>query len=221
MKSSGKVKNDTMVTHYFIKAWMATSLLLLSISFSSAVKAQSRIYLANDDHTDYMFYADEKGYDTLFVNMIDAWMANNNATSSKPADYQTKFVCDGTFWAWVYAKKKTAAQFQAFMNQVKSEKIVITMNPLIITYGCVPAEATLRGMYYAGELKKKYSIPFDMAITMENQVLPLGLASLWKGCGAKYSWNGVCNCSTKVPGLLNPRQKEIYWYKGLDDSGVI
>src|ERR1043165_9260106 len=74
-------------------------LLLLLIFHADGLKAQSRIYLSNDDHTDYMFYADEKGYDTLFVNMIDAWMANNNATSTKPADYQTKFICDGTYWA--------------------------------------------------------------------------------------------------------------------------
>ncbi|MEO8765465.1 MAG: T9SS type A sorting domain-containing protein [Ginsengibacter sp.] len=197
------------------------TILLFFIFYCSVTNGQSRIYLSNDDHTDYMFSADEKGYDTLFVKMIDSWMANNNATNASLPDYQTKFNCDGTYWAWVYAKHKTAAQFQAFMNQVKSERIVISANPLINTYGCVPAEATVRGMYYAGELKKKYAVPFDMAMAMENQVLPLGLASLWKGCGVKYAWHGVCNCSTKVPNLLNARQKEIYWYKGLDDQAVL
>ena len=196
-------------------------LLLVLLFYSNVIKGQSRLYLSNDDHTDYMFYADEKGYDTLFVNMIDAWIANNNATNANPPDYQTKFNCDGTYWAWVYAKHKTAAQFQTFMNQVKSERMVIAMNPLIVTLGCVPAEATIRGMYYAGELKKKYGISFDEVRGMENQVMPLGLASIWKGCGAKYAWHGICNCLTKVPNLLGNRQKEIYWYKGLDDSGVI
>ncbi|MEO8764721.1 MAG: T9SS type A sorting domain-containing protein [Ginsengibacter sp.] len=196
-------------------------LLLAFIFFGTVLKAQSRIYLSNDDHTDYMFSADEAGYDTLFVNMIDAWMANNNATSTNPPDYQTRFNCDGTYWAWVYARKKTPAQFQAFVNQLNSEKIVMPMNALISTYGCVPAEATIRGMYYAGELKKKYNIPFDMVMCVENQVMPLGLASIWKGCGAKYAWHGVCNCSTKIPDLLDNREKEIFWYKGLDDSGVI
>ncbi len=196
-------------------------LLLFFIFCANLSKGQSRIYLSNDDHTDYMFSADEAGYDTLFVNMIDAWMANNNATGANPPDYQTKFNCDGTYWAWVYAKKKTPAQFQTFVNQLKSERIVMPMNALISTYGCVPAEATIRGMYYAGELKKKYNIPFDMAMCVENQVMPLGLASLWKGSGARYAWHGVCNCSTQIPDLLDNREKEIYWYKGLDDSGVI
>ena len=58
-------------------------------------------------------------------------------------------------------------------------------------------------------------------MSMENQVLPLGLASLWNGCGAKYAWHGICNCGTQVPGLNNKREKEIYWYKGLDDQGVL
>ena len=168
-----------------------------------------------------MWTANVATYDTAFVSMIDKWMVNNNNTNAKPPDYQTKFNCDGTYWVWAYQKHKTAAQFQSFINQVKSERIVVPMNPLIITYGCVPAEATIRSMYYAGELKKKYNIPFDMAMTMENQVMPLGLPSLWKGCGAKYSWHGICNCGTQVPGLSGNREHEMYWYKGLDDQGVL
>jgi alpha-mannosidase len=192
--------------------------MILYCNFSGA---QSRLYLANDNHTDYMWSGDEATYDTAFVSMIDAWMANNNATSTKPADYQTKFNCDGTYWAWAYQKKKTPAEFQQFINQVKAEKIILPMNPLIITYGCVPAEAAIRGMYYAGELQRKYDVRFDIAMTMENQVLPLGLPSLWKGSGAKYAWHGVCNCATMVPNLTEPRQQEIYWYKGLDDQSVL
>ena len=201
-----------------IRTW---SLLLLSIFLFNVSKSQSRLYLANDDHTDYMWSGDEATYNNAFVTMLDAWMTNNNATNGNAPDFQTKFNCDGTYWLWAYEKTKTAAQFQALINQVKNERIVVPMNPLIITYGCVPAEATLRGMYYAGELQRKYGINFDIAMTMENQVLPLGLASLWSGCGAKYSWHGICNCVTKVPGLDNNREKQIYWYKGLDGDGVL
>ena len=38
-----------------------------------------------------------------------------------------------------------------------------------------------------------------MAVAMENQTLPLGLASLWAGSGAQYSWRGVCGCASRVP----------------------
>jgi len=201
---------------------LTSFLILIFIFYWNAAKSQSRLYLANDNHTDYMWTANEATYENAFVNMIDAWMANNNASNANPPDYQTKFNCDGSYWAWAYEKNKTPAQFQAFIDQVKSERIVVPMNPLVITYGCVPAEATIRSMYYAGELQRKYNLPFDMAMSMENQVMPLGLPSLWKGCGAKYAWHGVCLCGNNaVPGLDEQRDKEIYWYKGLDDQSVL
>jgi alpha-mannosidase len=209
---------------YLPKKIVKSSSFLLLIFFCTIFtrsESQSRLYLANDDHTDYMWSGDEATYNTAFVTMLDAWMANNNATNGNAPDFQTKFNCDGTYWLWAYEKTKSAAQFQTLINQVKSERIVVPMNPLIITYGCVPAEAMLRGEYYAGELQRKYGINFDMAMSMENQVLPLGLASLWKGSGAKYAWHGICNCATQVPGLENSREKQMYWYKGLDDQGVL
>lgn len=194
--------------------------LFFSLS-NNMINAQSRLYISNDDHTDYMWTANEATYGDAFATMLDAWMANNNSTSTNPADYQTKFDCDGTYWVWAYQKARSPVQFQDLINQIKSEKIVVPMNPLIVTYGCVPAEATIRSMYYAGELHRKYKIPFDMVISTENQVMPLGLASIWAGSGAKYSWRGICNCSTKVPDLDSDREQQMYWYRGLDNTGVI
>jgi alpha-mannosidase len=214
-------KINLRVVRYFTKISTLPIAIIFFTIYSNNARAQSRLYLASDDHTDYMWTAAEATYDSAFIKMIDSWIASNNATSTNPADYQTKFNCDGTYWAWVYEKNKTPAEFQNFINQVKSEKMVVPINPLVITYGCVPAEATIRGMYYAGELKRKYNVSFDLALSMENQVMPIGLASLWKGCGAKYSWRGICNCVTQVPGLNNNREHEIYWYKGLDDQEIL
>ncbi len=215
------LKNKIELRYLFRKKRIIPILFLFITFFANYSKAQSRLYLSNDDHTDYMWAANETAYDSAFAQMIDAWIANNNATNGNSPDYQTKFNCDGSYWAWAYEKSRTPAQFQTFINQVKSERIVIPMNPLVLTYGCVPTEATLRGMYYAGELERKYNLNLDIAQSMEDQVLPLGLPSLWKGSGAKYAWHGVCNCATFVPDLNNPREKEIYWYKGLDDSSVL
>ena len=59
-----------------------------------------------------------------------------------------------------------------------------------------------------------------MAVCQENATIPLGLASLWAGSGAKYSWRGVCNCARKMK-TVGPRDHEIYWYTGLDDSRIL
>ncbi len=222
MKYSRKFPHRNILLKHFFRIGIRLPIFLIFFVFcNNLVNAQSRLYLSNDDHTDYIASADVITYDSAFVHMIDAWIANNNATNGNPPDYQTKFNCDGSYWAWVYEKCRTPDQFQTFINQVRSERIIVPMNPLVITYGCVPTEATLRGMYYAGELERKYNLKFDIAQSMENQVLPLGLPSLWKGSGAKYAWHGVCACATYVPDLNSNREKQIYWYKGLDDSSVL
>jgi alpha-mannosidase len=168
-----------------------------------------------------MWTAKENAYRDAFLGMLDWWIIRNNATADNPPDFRSKFNADGTFWAWEYEKNRSPAQFQSLMNQVKSERIILPMNPLILTYGCIPAEAAIRGMYYAGELQRRFDLPMDMAMSMENQVMPLGTASLWRGCGAKYAWHGICNCATKLTGLDKNRDKEIYWYKGLDDQKIL
>ena len=91
---------------------------------------------------------------------------------------------------------------------------------MIVLLGAAPAEATLRDMYYAGSLKRKYGLDLPLVLNMEDQVLPLGLSSLWAGSGAKYSWKGVCACATKVTGLERHKH-QMYWYKGLDDQRVL
>ena len=54
---------------------------------------------------------------------------------------------------------------------------------------------------------------------MENMTLPGGVASLWAGAGARYSWRGVCGCATRTIGGI--RQREIYNFVGPDGRGVV
>jgi alpha-mannosidase len=195
-------------------------IMLLFLSLSSI--AQKKIYIANDDHTDYMWTADEATYRASFKAMIDYYINQNNLTANNPSFYQNRFNLDGYFWAYVYEKDKTPAQFQTFINQVKAGKFSIPYNGLVSCYGGMPAEGVLRGMYYPGYLQRKYGINMTLAVSMENQTLPLGLSSLWAGSGVKYSWRGTCGCVSKIAtSALSNRPKEIYWYKGLDNQKVM
>ena len=200
---------------------VAIVVILFLVQFTA--NGQKRIYVANDDHTDYMWTANEIEYDSAFLLMLDVWMDYNDFTkNANPTNYnfQSKWNCDGTFWVARYKKYRSAAQFNRLITQIQNGQITVPYSTLISTYGGVPAEAILRGMYYAGELEKTYNVNLEMAAAMENQTLPLGMASLWKGAGAKYCWYGVCDCYTSVPGLTS-RQNEIYWYKGLDTNKVL
>jgi len=199
------------------KQWLWYLFLIISISSFAQKKY---IYIANDDHTDYMWEGNEEQYKTVFIEMLDHYMNLNDSTSNLDVYYQNKWNCDGNFWLWEYENNKTSTEFQRLISQVKDGKISVPFNALVSCYGGNPAEALIRGMYYAGSLERKYGLTFDLVAAMENQVLPYGLSSLWAGAGAKYSWRGVCNCATKATGLTN-RTHEIYWYKGADDSKIL
>jgi alpha-mannosidase len=54
---------------------------------------------------------------------------------------------------------------------------------------------------------------------MENQTSPWGIASIWKGSGAKYSWKGVCGCATQAP--YGDRTDEVFRWRGPDDQDVL
>lgn len=181
-----------------------------------------RIYLANDDHTDYMWTADAETYAGVFVDMLDYYLALADATDANPAPYQSRFNPDGSFWLWTYERRKSAADFARLMARVKDGHISAPLNALVSCYGGQPAEAALRGMYYAGRLERRFGVRFPMAVANENQTLPLGLASLWAGSGARYSWKGVCGCASKLPKeTLQKRLHEIYWYAGADGQRVL
>lgn len=199
------------------KLCIIITFILLQITTKAQVK---RLYISNDDHTDYMWTANEANYQTAFIDMLDWWIAHNNATSGNAPEYQSKWNCDGSFWISVYEKNKSAAEFATLISQINKGQITVPYNALITTYGAVPTEAVLRGMYYAGTLERRFGLDLDLALAMENQTLPLGLASLWKGAGAKYCWHGVCACATQMSGFSN-RQNEIYWYKGLDTNKIL
>ncbi|MEI6139182.1 MAG: glycosyl hydrolase-related protein [Mariniphaga sp.] len=181
---------------------------------------QKKIYLAPDDHTDYMWSSNEEGYKQAFLETLDYYIKLNDSTANESYPYQSKWNCDGSYWVYTYGQNRSKEQFARLVRQMKEGKITVPLNGLISLFGMVPFEATLRDMYYAGSLERKYGLKFDLVLSMEDQVLPLGLSSLWAGSGAKYTWRGVCACASKVTGLEN-RPHDIYWYKGLDDQKVL
>ncbi|WP_232325854.1 glycoside hydrolase [Spirosoma montaniterrae] len=188
--------------------------------------AIKRLYLANDDHTDYMWTANEARYDSAYVRMLDYYMGQIEASRHNPDDFQTRWNCDGSYWLRTYQKYRSPAQFDRLIGMIRSGHVSSPLNSVVSTYGGQPTEAVLRGMFYAGRLERTYSrgsapLRFPMAVAMEDQTLPLGLASLWAGSGARYSWKGVCNCATRIGHKLRVRRHPLYRYTGLDGRGVL
>jgi alpha-mannosidase len=184
--------------------------------------SEDRLYLAVDDHTDYFWTADEDTYRAAFLEMLDFYLDRADATSNESPEHQSRFNCDGSFWLWTYEKSKPASEFQRLINRIKDDHISVPINALCVCLGGAPAEAVLRGMYYPGQIERRYNLRFQLAYAIENATLSLGLGSLWAGSGPKYCWNGICACDTQVPGLSDSRGPgEVYWWQGLDGSRIL
>jgi alpha-mannosidase len=195
--------------------------LLLTLALCLPLAAQQkRIYIAPDDHTDYMWTGNEEQYRAAFVEMLDYYLDLADKTKSNSPEHQSRWHCDGTIWFSTYEKNKSPREFQRLIEQVRSGHVSVPLNTLVSTYGGTPAEAVLRGMYYAGTLERRFNLRIPLAIAMENQTLPYGLGALWAGSGAKYSWKGICGCLTKF-NRTTRRPHEIYWWKGADDSRIL
>ncbi|MDX2115167.1 MAG: glycoside hydrolase [Planctomycetota bacterium] len=195
------------------------SLSLVAAAGLDAAAQQKRVYIAPDDHTDYFWTADEDAYRQAFLDMIDFYLDQADATQGNPPDYQSRWHCDGSHWMWEY-ERHNPADFPRLISRIRSGHVSVALNPLVANNGGSHAEAVLRGMYYPGRIERRENLRFRLAIFMENQTFPCGLPSLWAGSGATYSWKGVCGCVTAVPGLSS-RDHEIYRATGPDGSGVL
>ncbi len=197
------------------------SLLLLFTALAAAEEPR-RIYLAEDEHTEFMWTADAETYQRVFVEMLDWHMQLAEKTQDHPAPYRHRFNCDGSYWLATYEQRKSPVEFARLIRHVKEGSISVPLNTLVSCYGGQSAEAVLRGMYYAGRLERRHGLRLPLAVAMENQTLPLGLASLFAGAGAKYSWRGVCGCASKLNNkTLEARPHEIFWWTGKDGRRVL
>jgi len=60
----------------------------------------TRVYIAPDDHTDYLWTADEETYRKAFIETIDYYLDLADSTAGQPADFRSRWNCDGSFWMW-------------------------------------------------------------------------------------------------------------------------
>ena len=177
-----------------------------------------RIYIANDDHTDYMWSGDVAQYRVVFQQMLDYYMTQAEQTAANPPWARGRFNCDGSLWVWEYEHSRPAADFDRLASHLADGTISMPLQTCVMLYGAMPAEAVLRNMYYAGRLERRLGLRFPLVVAMENQTMPGGVASLWAGSGAEFSWKGICGCATRIDAAHRPR--EIYHFVGPDGQSV-
>ena len=178
-----------------------------------------RYYLANDDHSDYLWSGDAATYRSAFNTMLDYYMTLAESTASNPPDARGRFNADGTLWVSEYEATHTPAQFQRLIGHIRAGDLTVPINTCVQLYGAMPAEAVIRSFQYAGRLSRREGLTFPLVVPMENQTLPGGVAALWAGSGVRYSWKGICNCATTID--ATDRLLEVYRFGGKDGSSVL
>jgi alpha-mannosidase len=136
------------------------------------------IYLAPDDHTDYVWTADEDDYRKAILDMTDYYLDLTDKTADEPKDFQSRWNLDGSLWTWIWERNRDQQQVDRLVARLRDGHFSMPLNFAVSTYGAMPTEAVLRGMYYAGSVERRYGLNLDMAIAMEDQTLPNGLGAL-------------------------------------------
>jgi len=184
-----------------------------------AAAAPTRLYIANDDHCDYMWSGADTSYTRVFQQMLGFYMTQIETTAYRAPDLRGRFNADGTLWLWDFMRNQPPAQKARLIDHIRDGSITVPVNFCVQLYGAMPAEAVLRSFAYAGHLARQYQLTFPLIVPMENQTLPGGVASLWAGSGVKYSWKGICNCATAIDAGDRPRS--VYRFTGPDGQSVL
>ena len=186
----------------------------------ATARGPKRIYIAADDHTDYMWTGDEAEYRQAFLDTLDHYLNLADQTENEPPDFQSRWNCDGLLWFREYEQHRSEQQLRRLVDRIKSGHISIPMTMLVSCYGGAPTEAVIRGLYYGGHVERRHKLRLRIAVAMENQTLPYGLAVIWAGSGVQYSWKGICGCASKLPNA-GDREHDVYWWVGPDDSRIL
>ena len=105
----------------------------------------TRIYLANDDHTDFMWTADADTYANVFVELLDFHLKLADETADNAAAFRNRFNADGALWLATYEQRKTPAEFARLIARIKDGTISVPLNTVV---SCPAASPSRR--YCAG-----------------------------------------------------------------------
>ena len=102
---------------HFVAAAAVLLAALTAVPATAAPAATTkRIYIANDDHTDYFWSGDDVQYRAAFLSMLDYYMGRAEATTALPSDQRARFNMDGSLWLWEYEHNKSANEFQRLVG---------------------------------------------------------------------------------------------------------
>ena len=201
-----------------MRAFLTLGFVLLAGGLALRASAQ-RLYLANDNHTDYGWNATTEQFDASMLAELDYYLDRIDATTKAPSDEQARFNADCWWYLRLFEMNRTTAQFERLIRAIRSGHITVPLNPFVDLFGAFPTEAAIRAGYYPGRIERRYGVSFALANYMENTTIPWGLASVWAGSNVRYSWKGICACNSEAP--WGERTDEVFRWEGPDRKTLL
>jgi len=135
-----------------------------------APAAAHKLYLVNDNHTDYGWNATTDAYDAAMLGELDYYLARIAATAGNPPAEQSRFNCDNWYYLYLYEKNRSPAEFQTLISRILDGHITAPLNPFVELYGGMPTEAAIRAGYYPGKIERLYGTPAARVTVVYNGV---------------------------------------------------
>src|ERR1019366_7175085 len=101
--------------------------------------------------------------DLAILGMTDYYLDLTDKTADQPKDFQSRWNLDGSLWMWIWEKNRDQQQVDRLVARLRDGHFSMPLNFAVSTYGGMPTEAALRGMYYAGSVERRYGLNFPMA----------------------------------------------------------
>ena len=197
-------------------ATLAVSLALAC--FGTSLRAHD-VYIMNDNHSDYGWNASTEAYDEAMAAELDYYLNQIELTRNDPPESQGRFSADSWWYLYNYEQRRDPFLFQRLVDGIRSGHITVPLNPFVLLYGAIPTEAAIRAGYYPGRMERQYGITFRLAQYIENATAPWGLASIWAGSGADFSWKGICGCVTETP--YQDHTIDVFRWRGPDGKEIL
>ena len=184
------------------------------------------LYVGSNNHVDYGWNDTVANVEAAMVADVDYYRARIDATSADPPEEQVHFNFDSWYWLWLYqhgnpatgVAAKTPDEFADVMNKMLHGHFAAPLNPFVTLYGALSTEAAIRAGNWPGKLQRQFGVQFLLGEEIETGTIPWGIASIWYGSGARYSWKGVCHCTTPA---LDPHPLELFRWQGPDANELL
>ena len=114
-----------------LNRWTLLAITAASLLSIAACGQERRLYLASDDHTDFMWTADADSYERVFVEMLDFHLKLADETRDNAPPHRHRFNADGSCWLWAYERNKSPQEFARLVVRLKDGTISAPLNTLV------------------------------------------------------------------------------------------